>query len=136
MACVRRPQATMTAMASRRRTAMVTFSTRTAIGSRPTTPSCSTFDPGAFDEAELDQAAFELRCQAARSRPSAAGDAMDHAREAAPDQSQRQLRACVVCLRHRLSFQSREDRSSAAAATSRELRAIINNASSSGRWLA
>ena len=57
---VRSLQATMMAMASRRRTAMVVLSTRTAIGSRPTSAFVQDLDPGALDEAELDQPALEL----------------------------------------------------------------------------
>ena len=47
-------------MASRRRSATVPSLTRTAIGSRPITPSCRTSIDGAFGETEFDQPALEF----------------------------------------------------------------------------
>ena len=62
----------MMAMASRRRTAMVMLSTRTAIGSRPTSAFVQHLDPRALDEAELDQPALEFRRPTAPSRVASA----------------------------------------------------------------
>jgi len=73
---VRSLQATMMAMASRRRTAIVTFSTRTAIGSRPTMLRAAP-RPCAFDKAEFDQPAFQFDGRQRRTGI-AGGEMMDH----------------------------------------------------------
>ncbi len=50
----------MMAMASRRRSAIVTPSTRTAIGSRPKQAFMQDFDGSTLDEAKLNQTALKI----------------------------------------------------------------------------
>jgi len=68
----------MTAIASRRRTAMVTFFHTDGDRITPDDALVQHLDPGAFDKAELDQAAFELDV-GQRGAGLGGGDAMDHA---------------------------------------------------------
>ena len=91
----------MMAIASRRRTAMVTFSTRTAIGIAADDAFVQDLDPRALDEAEFDQPAFKLgvgQCRACL----AGGEMLDHAGEAAPGKPERQLRLDVAGFGHGL----------------------------------
>ena len=102
----------MMAMASRRRTAMVMLSTRTAIGSRPTSALVQDLDPGALDEAELDQPALELDVRERRAGV-LGGEVLDDAGIAALGQAQRHLAARIMGVGHALYFQRRAGRSSA-----------------------
>ena len=83
-------------------------------------------DPGAFDEAEFDQPAFELVGR--QRRVGVAGsEVLNHAREAALGQSERHLRTSAVLFSHGLYFQSAAGRSSSVVEMRRLLRAIINS---------
>src|ERR1700731_414418 len=61
-------------------------------------------DPGAFDEAELDQPAFEFNGRQ-RGVRIVGGETTDDAGIAAPGQSERQFRGSVIWFSHDLYFQ-------------------------------
>jgi hypothetical protein len=86
--------ATMMAMASRRRTAMVTFSTRTAIGSPPTMPSCriSTRAPST-KPSSISRLSSSTSGSVQRL---SGGEALDHAGIAAPGQAERHRLPCSI----------------------------------------
>jgi hypothetical protein len=69
-------------------------------------------DLGAFDEAKLDQAAFQLLV---RQRGARTGDGkvLDHTGITGAGQAERKLRPDVILFGHDLYFQSDADRSSA-----------------------